>query len=192
VPRGGLPQVCSRRHGRLQGAWRGQAVPALGLPKGSSDRRHAPLQGTRRRQALPARGLLQVRSRRHGALRGARRRQALPALGLPKGSSDRRHAPLHRARRGQAVPPGRLHQGSRSSSWQHALHALSPARAAQRYVGELFALQVPETPATCSPASHATAELEEIAQTPQQFLACRAGDCRCSGDATPTETQYRL
>jgi hypothetical protein len=164
VPRGGLYQVSPRRHGCLQGARRGQALPAPGLPQGSSDRRHAALyrawrrqavprgglyqvsprrhgclQGARRRQAVPARRLPQVRSRRLALLQGAWRGQALPARGLPQGSCWRWHTALRLAWGRQALPAGGLHQGSRSSSRQCVLHAMSPARAARRCVGRCIA-----------------------------------------------------
>jgi hypothetical protein len=53
----------------------------------------------------------------------ARRWQALPARGLPQVRS-RRHAELHRAWGRQALSARGLHQVSRSSSRQHALHAM--------------------------------------------------------------------
>ena len=79
---------------------------------------------------MPDRGLHQVCSRRHAAVQGARRRQVLPDRGLYQGSCYRRHAPLRRAWRRQALPDGGLHQVSRSSSRQHALHAMSAGHTA--------------------------------------------------------------
>jgi hypothetical protein len=105
VPARGLHTVGSWRHAPLQGAWRGQALPAQGMLQGSCCRRHAVLQRARRRQAVP---------------RG----------GLPQGSCYRRDASLHRARRRQALPAGGLLQASRSTSRQHALHAVSAAHTA--------------------------------------------------------------
>jgi hypothetical protein len=120
MPARGLLQVrCTRRHGSLQDARRGQAVPALGLPQASCFSWHTVLHPAWRRQAVPARGLLQ-------------------------GSSDRRHAALPGARRRQAVPARGLHQGSRSSSSQHALHAMSAAHtAAARRRGGAVTLRTP-------------------------------------------------
>jgi hypothetical protein len=67
------------------------------------------------------------------------RRQAVPARGLPQVSSNRRHATLPSAWWRQALPEGGLLQGSRSSSRQCVLHAMSPARAARRCVGRCTA-----------------------------------------------------
>jgi hypothetical protein len=131
----------SWRHGLLRGAWRGQAVPRGGLHQVCA-RRHGLLRGARRGQALPARGLPQVCSWRHGCLQCTWRWQAMPARGLPQGSCYRRHAQLHRAWRRQAVPERGLLQGSRSSSRQHALHAVSAAHtAAARRCGGAVALR---------------------------------------------------
>jgi hypothetical protein len=101
-------------NGVLRGAWRRQAVPAPGLPQGSCYRWRA-------------------------ALHCAWRRQAVPARGLPQVSSNRRHATLPSAWWRQALPEGGLLQGSRSSSRQCVLHAMSPARAARRCVGRCTA-----------------------------------------------------
>jgi hypothetical protein len=68
VPRGGLPQVRSSRHGVLQGAWRGQALSAKRLHHGSS-RQHAALLCAWRWQAVPDGGLLQGGSAPAGGTR---------------------------------------------------------------------------------------------------------------------------
>jgi hypothetical protein len=59
----------------------------------------------------------------------------VPALGLPQGSCYRRHATLCLAWWRQTVPGGGLHQGSRSSSRQRVLLALSTEQAARRCIG---------------------------------------------------------
>jgi hypothetical protein len=143
-------------------------VPARGLHQVSCLRRHAPLQGARRGQAVPAKRLHHLSSRQHAALLCAWRWQAVPAGGLPQGGCYRRHAAivmnlqsslhaaLRRAWRRQAVPAEGLQQvcsrgdtghcvsawgrqalsargllrGSRSSSRQHALHAVSAGHTA--------------------------------------------------------------
>ena len=65
---------------------------------------------------------------------------------------------------------------------------LLEARSA-RYVSSASSPTIRRRAYRTSPASHATAESEVIAQTTAQFLACRASwPLRSSGDATPTET----
>jgi hypothetical protein len=54
----------------------------------------------------------------------------VPARGVLEVSCCKRHASLHRAWRRQAMPARGLHQTSRSSSRQHALHAMSAAHTA--------------------------------------------------------------
>jgi hypothetical protein len=136
VPRGGLPKVCSRRHATLRGAWRRQALPARGLPQGSCYRRHVALFPAWRGQTVPREGLHQGSCcRQHRALHSAWRRQALPARGLHQGGSRRRHASLQGAWRRRALPSGGLLQTSRSSSRQCVLQTLSTGCAARRCDG---------------------------------------------------------
>jgi heme exporter protein D len=145
VPARWLHQVCCRRT-ILQGARRGQAVPARWLHQ--VRRRRTILQGARRGQAVPRGGLFQGScSRRHGSLQVTRRGQAVPALGLPQGSCCRWHASLQGTWRRQALPARGLLQGSRSSSRQHALHAVSAAHtaAARRFGGAVMLRTRPGT-----------------------------------------------
>jgi hypothetical protein len=114
MPRGGLHQVCSTRHRLLHRARRRQAVPRGGVPQGGS--------------------------RRLGLLQCAWRRQAVPEGRVPQGSCYRRHTSLPGAWRRQALQARGLLQGSRSSSWQCVLQAVSPARAARRCVGRCTAI----------------------------------------------------
>jgi hypothetical protein len=129
--REGLHQVRSRRYGALCGAWRGQALSRGRLHQGSP-RRHTALQKAWWGQAMPACGLLTWGGRRHGLLRHAWGRQALPARGLP--------------------------QGSRSSSQQCVLQAMSPARAARRCTVAAWRGQAPQ----------ATSGIEEFVRGPRR------------------------